>query len=633
MQTDDLIQWLIVRGVTDKRIALFDADLGVSGTKRIDERTGLQELVEKIKQGKIRAVLVYQISRLFRDETGVQYNVFADVCKQNNCLLVTSDGMIFNFRNSMHLKMFRFLAEMAAEYIPQHIHLLHEARERKARKGLYAGMGTVPRGLVVDYGENSKTYGKYLVYRPHADIVLSLFERFYELDGSLNKLCDEQKDKSVVFPDFDETIDTKNRKKRHWKKVEGGYHISRHGLISLLTNPVYIGWWIVKGDIISRDNHERVIPKDKEYLFWFAFNCLAEYTIKGELNDKRKTPKRFYQKGTTPREGLLKDRITGTESVVYVHIQRDFCVYRINDPVAKVDQRYGAQVEVRFLDQAFLDRFFDHLRSVNDFDNYRQYVKEAQEQKESTTSLLISQLQKAECKQSEIVDEILSIRQDITKQLQERIEQDPLLDPEKVRKQLEEEYAPILRELRKRSASLESTKEELQKKLEEVGQEREADPVFYYADFHTELEKLIKVWHKKAFKEKQDFINLFVQKAVFSAVAPHWIQLDIYWKLPGWESESLFIHRRGGQKVIWTKSEKEIVTQHYASTNRETLLSLLPNKTWNAIKKEAARQKINRGNAASSCFIPEETSWQDYQFTQKMGVDTGVRSTICVPLS
>ena len=319
--------------------------------------------------------------------------------------------------------------------------------------------------------------------------------------------------------------------------------------------------------------------------------------------------------------------------MVYVHIQRDSCVYRINDPVSKVDQRYGAQVEVRFLDQAFLDRFFDRLRSVNDFDNYRQYAKEAQEQKESTTSLLTTQLQKVESKQSEIVDEILSIRQDITKQLQENIEQNPLLDPEKVRKQFEEEYAPILRELRKRSASLESTKEELQKKLEELGHERDAEPVFHYADFHTELEKLVTVWHKKGFKEKQDFINLFVQKAVFSAVAPHWIRLDIYWKLPGWESESLFIHRRKGQKVVWTESEKDTVTQYYASANREALLSLLPDKTWNSIKKEAARQKINRGDAACSCFIPEETSWQDYQFTQKMGVDTGVRSTICVPLS
>src|SRR5436190_17835177 len=76
MQTDDLIQWLVIRGVQEGMIELFDADLGVSGTKRIDERTGLQELVEKIKQGKIKAVLVFQISRLFRDETGVQYNVF-----------------------------------------------------------------------------------------------------------------------------------------------------------------------------------------------------------------------------------------------------------------------------------------------------------------------------------------------------------------------------------------------------------------------------------------------------------------------------------------------------------------------------------------------------------------------------
>lgn len=46
----------------------------------------------------------------------------------------------------MHLKMFRFLADMAAEYIPTHIKMLHQARERKARQGLYAGLGAVPKG-------------------------------------------------------------------------------------------------------------------------------------------------------------------------------------------------------------------------------------------------------------------------------------------------------------------------------------------------------------------------------------------------------------------------------------------------------------------------------------------------------
>src|SRR6266568_9612862 len=45
MQTDDLVNWLTGKGVRDGHWKLFDADLGVSGTLRIDERTGLEELV------------------------------------------------------------------------------------------------------------------------------------------------------------------------------------------------------------------------------------------------------------------------------------------------------------------------------------------------------------------------------------------------------------------------------------------------------------------------------------------------------------------------------------------------------------------------------------------------------------
>src|SRR5437660_6488190 len=56
MQTDDLKQWLIGRGVKDGHWKLFDADLGLSGTLRIDQRTGLQELVELIKADMIKAV-------------------------------------------------------------------------------------------------------------------------------------------------------------------------------------------------------------------------------------------------------------------------------------------------------------------------------------------------------------------------------------------------------------------------------------------------------------------------------------------------------------------------------------------------------------------------------------------------
>src|SRR5712691_11015322 len=95
MQTDDLTAWLIERGVQEGYWKLFDADLGVSGTLPIEKRTGLQELVEYIKLGLIKAVLVYQVSRLFRDDTGVEYNTFAKICKEHDCVLVTADGMVF----------------------------------------------------------------------------------------------------------------------------------------------------------------------------------------------------------------------------------------------------------------------------------------------------------------------------------------------------------------------------------------------------------------------------------------------------------------------------------------------------------------------------------------------------------
>lgn len=105
MQTDELKDCLRKKGVPEEAILLFDADLGLSGTLRIDQRTGLQELVERIKSGKLKAVLVYQISRLFRDDTGVEYNVFAKICKEHNCVLVTADGMVFNFNNRMFMTM------------------------------------------------------------------------------------------------------------------------------------------------------------------------------------------------------------------------------------------------------------------------------------------------------------------------------------------------------------------------------------------------------------------------------------------------------------------------------------------------------------------------------------------------
>src|SRR5205807_2723785 len=387
MQTEDLIQLLVDRGVKGGNWQLFDADLGLSGTLTIDERTGLQDLVEQIKEEKIKAVLVYQISRLFRDDTGVEYNTFAKICKENDCVLMTADGMVFNFSNRMHLKMFRFLAEYAAEYIPQQLGLLYAARMRKARRGLFVGFGHVSRGYIVDYDRESPTYQRLILYPPFRDPIINLFERFYSLEGSMASLCREVEAMPYVFPFYDSQVDKRNIRDQRWKKVTGGYHLTRRGIISILTNPVYIGWYIVGGDIISTDNHEPLLPPEKQYLFWYAFDNLSEFTTEGEKNQKRTVgPRRFYQKHTTDEVGLLKDRIeTPSGSSIYVHLSESkrHHSYRIYKEATKVYGKLESEVEIGLVDTAFTDLLFKHLRQVHDFDNFRQWSNEVIQKRET----------------------------------------------------------------------------------------------------------------------------------------------------------------------------------------------------------------------------------------------------------
>src|SRR5437764_517612 len=93
-----------------------------------------------------------------------------------------------------------FLAEWAAEYIPQQIGMLHAARLRKTRKGIYAGLGAVPSGYIVDYQKTSPTYRRFIIYELHARVVLWIFVRFYELEGNLLELCRELEAMPFVFP-------------------------------------------------------------------------------------------------------------------------------------------------------------------------------------------------------------------------------------------------------------------------------------------------------------------------------------------------------------------------------------------------------------------------------------------------
>jgi len=636
MQTEDLIQLLRKKGVRDGNWQLFDADLGVSGTLPIDKRTGLQDLVELIKADIIKAVLVYQISRLFRDDTGVEYNTFAKICREHNCILMTADGMVFNFNNRMHLKMFRFLAEYAAEYIPQQIGLLNAARMRKARRGLYVACGPIPRGYIVDYNKENETYKKFTLYTPFQDPILHLFERFYALEANLNALCREVEEMPYVFPRYEAWVDKRNIRDRKWKKVPKGYHISRNGIISILTNPFYIGWLIVAGDIVNTHDHDPLIPPDGQYLFWYAFDHLAEFTTQGEVNQKRNLgTRRFFHRHTTDEAGLLKDRIETVEgNPVYVHqtVGRS-PHYRAVKRGTRVYDKNESEIETDLVDREFTKLLFTHLKQTHELDGFRQWVNEVLQKQQAQRAITLAQLEEIAVQQEAILDERLAHRTHISQQIKAALAEDETADVEALKARFEQEAAADIERLRTRSQKLDAREKELRAKLPSGEDEREVKVARTFADFQTELEKLASVWDKKPLKEKKDFINLLVKKAVLSSAATHWIKLTIYWAHPAWAPETLYIYRRRGSRAEWTDEEKEALQTQYATASRDVLLQLLPHKSWAALCEQASRMSLQRpqpGRLGPRLNIHRLITWSDYEFCQSMEVSPDTRETFCI---
>ena len=102
-----------------------------------------------------------------------------------------------------------------------------------------------------EYIEGAKTtIGKSgWIQRTHKTIRW-IFHRYISLGGKAKKLYNELLAMPVLFPSFDPEVDPRNTTRLLLRAVPGGYHISFTGLLYLLTNVVYIGWWLrTKGSI------------------------------------------------------------------------------------------------------------------------------------------------------------------------------------------------------------------------------------------------------------------------------------------------------------------------------------------------------------------------------------------------
>jgi hypothetical protein len=142
-----------------------------------------------------------------------------------------------------------------------------------------------------------------------------------------------------------------------------------------------------------------------------------------------------------------------------------------------------------------------------------------------------------------------------------------------------------------------------------------------FESFPREVEKLMEVWHTKPIQVRAEFVNLFYEKVVFTVTATHWVHLDIHWRHPAWGTDSVYVHRRRGQMARWTDEEKEIVRQTYATEQKETILQMLPTKTWKAIREQANDLGLVRDLAMRERLgIPVNLAWTDIEFMRREGL-------------
>ncbi len=602
MQIEQLITLAKRMGVED------DADLilyienrradgtikNASGRLRIDQREGLSALVERIEGDEIKAVIVFLEDRLFRDETQIEVNKFILTCQEHLCLVITPH-MTYDFRNRYHRKEFRYRCEQAADFLRDYIKArLHDKKEQFAMRGQYDGR-SIPPGFIVDRratiaGVDNPNYKKLMEYEPHAQRMQDIFERFVQVGGKPKKLYIELQKIPILFPDFDASIDRRTVSRFALKKVPGGYHISFNGLLQILTNVAYIGWWVYKGHVV-KNNHPAIVPEET---FWYAFNRLSDVTPEGEEREREHYRPRYHRHCKPEAPALLKEIITTNNEKKSV-----YCGYRFSDwyylimlkdvPSAPVAEKYSVLVD--HVDTAFRSALLTHMHNTEDFTAFRSFVASIKQDVEKKRGKVATDLARIERRMQATLTSLTT---------------DPDL-PQATRTALNHIYA-----------ELEQKKQELLRPLEEQTQARQVSVLLNY---HELLERLS---HEEAVAQVLDDMKLLAQattkRVTLDGISPHFLLFTIQWRTPVWGTDTALLWRSDGRAPFWTEAELEIVRQCYPTMPQEELQALLPVRSWRSIMSRASLLGIAR-----SVDFPRSTdnpmlSFDDKEVMKQYGI-------------
>lgn len=548
------------------QIIVEQRDLGISGTKGTEHRPGLQHLIALIEANRVESIYVVHVSRLFRDQTLINAFSFGELCKKHDVKLITP-YIRLNLRIQMHMEWYRREADWAAKELETIKTRLHSAKDMKARQGRYAGAPIPPgyvvdtrRKIVVDGREvDNPNYERYMVFEPHAHVVRTIMRRLSIPNTTpvqVVRYCHSQGIRFEPFPP--ELAQVKANLKsfnRRRMDPDGSWPVSPGTVVSVATNPVYLGWWIWDGEVVRIDNHPAIIDE------------ATFRTVQANMSSRTCRPKKHHP--PLLLGGLLRcGRHDPPRRMSYSNRERPrsseyFCV----DPVTRVE---CCSLSARILDEP-----------ISDF--------------------VLSQFTRPEL--AEAVLERLEGDYDEAREQAEAVRRDLLRLDEEIAN-LEHNYR-VLKLTPERAAKFEADITTLmaQKRqladvdaypIGKVTQALSSEELGFVRSILTDMRQ---IWADQSGEVRNAFLHLILDEVLVYPQASV-IRVVIRWR-PAAEHVIEITRPLTSHRKPWTAEEDDLLRTYYPQ-GLQILMEKLPHRGWLGIKRRAKRLGVYRVMSGSS---------------------------------
>lgn len=591
MQTDKFLEHFRAIGCTGN-IDIVADDEALSGTLDIHKRPGLTRVMEMIEKEAVGWVGAVHVNRLTRDPWHITPAVLMKTCYEHNVWISTL-RMNFNFKDPYCQRVFMLEAEEAARHLDWMKLILGGAKLVVSSNGYYDGRN-LPAGYIVDRTDPKRM--KLVVYRPHAEIVFWLFKRYLELDGNFPQLLHEVERMPYLFPPFDGWVDPKNVSRFAVKQFDDGLYESYYkptvnGLKSILTNPVYIGWWIpIEGEVVI-GNHEAIVP---EALFWYAFKRLATTNLNGE----RLKPLSITRQ--TNHNALLIKVLKDTDKQpIYVEEVKGRLVYK-KLRHEWMGEKYGFRITASPIDAMFLEKLFERIVALeNECIDWEDTIVKAQEERDARNTRIKKSIKEAQRQMKHIVS--------------------VMADPDNpLPASMKQEYIA-------KYQGLEGKVQELEAELTPTDEEDENLAIYR---IHQLIPRIRTEWHEFTFATRLLVISGLVRQVILSQPSSGFLKMEIEWKFPQWGIDTGHL-RKLTSKAAWTTDEDSVLAQLYPTGEVMDILQALPIRNWKGIIERAIELGIRRElshrasmDTIKRAGIPFKVSFDDWEYARSNGLSS-----------